>query len=390
MRKISAPTTVALALVGVTSLASGGCNRATPPGASVPAAPAAAGQGVTLPVAVSPPAATVACGSFHTCAVAHDRSVRCWGHGGGGQLGNGGMSDSALPVAVRNLTAAVEVAAGEWFSCARREEGSVWCWGRNEKGQLGDDTGRDSAVPVRVRGLTDALEIAAGERFACARTAKDVFCWGQLGILPHNAPIALNVGPTLTLSAGAIHGCLLTQDGRTRCFGANYSGQLGGAARGLVTPPQSQLAPVIGVSAGGFQSCAWTDEGALYCWGNNELGSLGTPYAKVQREPKIVRGFGPVAWARSGYGVTCALGRDEKLRCLGTNASGQLGVGKGEGAVPVVVPLTGVSELAMGSQHACARLVEGSIYCWGANYWGELGDGTTSTRAEPRRVSLGP
>lgn len=333
--------------------------------------------------------ARLAAGSFHTCAV-EAGGVRCWGHGVRGQLGNGASTDSAVPVPVRGLVDAVEVAAGEWFSCARKADGTVWCWGGNEHGQLANGGG-DSLVPVRIP-VKGALQIAAGQKAACARTADDVWCWGQLGIESRTKPIALGVAGARDVSMGAIHGCVVTSDGKVRCFGSNYSGQLGGPAKGLVGASLPQLSGVAGVSAGGYQSCAWLASGPLYCWGNNEYGSMRQPPAFIEREPALVTALDDVTWARSGYGLTCALGRrDRKLRCLGANGMGQLGP-KPAGVVGVatVMPVAAVIEVALGGRHLCARLEGDVLSCWGANYWGELGDGTTRARPDPRPVVAAP
>jgi alpha-tubulin suppressor-like RCC1 family protein len=350
------------------------------------ATPVAAGES---PLAIGATPARLAAGSFHTCAVAADGGVRCWGHGVRGQLGNGASADSAAPVPVRGLAGAVEVAAGEWFSCARKGDGTVWCWGGNEHGQLANGGG-DRPVPVRIP-VEGALQIAAGQKAACARAAADVWCWGQLGIESRTKPISLGIAGARDVSMGAIHGCVVTSDARVRCFGSNYSGQLGGPAKGLVGAPLPQLSGVEGVSAGGYQSCAWLASGALFCWGNNEYGSMRQPTAFIEREPAPVTALGEVAWARSGYGLTCALGRDHVLRCLGANGMGQLGPKPASlVGVPTELPVGPVVEVALGGRHLCARLADDSLSCWGANYWGELGDGTTRARSEPRTVSWGP
>jgi alpha-tubulin suppressor-like RCC1 family protein len=83
----------------------------------------------------------------HTCAALLNGSLRCWGNNSHGQLGNGTLSSSAVPVAVRDFTGAVAVGCGERHSCALSSAGVVRCWGDNTDGQLGDGTFVGQRVP---------------------------------------------------------------------------------------------------------------------------------------------------------------------------------------------------------------------------------------------------
>jgi alpha-tubulin suppressor-like RCC1 family protein len=124
---------------------------------------------------------SLAVGTDHTCAQRASGQVLCWGANHSGQLGDGSAENiRTMPVAVADLTDAVEVAAGNHHTCARRATGRVLCWGSNAVGQLGDGTTMDRARPVPVVGLTDAVEVSAGIRHACARRAGgQVLCWGE-------------------------------------------------------------------------------------------------------------------------------------------------------------------------------------------------------------------
>jgi len=108
-------------------------------------------------------------------------AVVCWGSNSSGQLGDGTMEgDRRTPVAVLRLTDAVEIAMSSGHSCARRASGTVACWGSSRYGQLGNGTrGVDRRAPVAVSDLTDAVEIAVGGAHTCARRASGaVVCWG--------------------------------------------------------------------------------------------------------------------------------------------------------------------------------------------------------------------
>src|SRR5690606_7815341 len=129
------------------------------------------------------PAAAVAAGGTHSCALLRSGAVDCWGSGDSGELGDGNQRNSARPVRVVGLGDVVALALGEQHSCALVRSGGVMGWGSNAAGQLGDGAGRPGALsarPVQVRGLGDAVAIAAGTTHTCAvRKTGQVACWGD-------------------------------------------------------------------------------------------------------------------------------------------------------------------------------------------------------------------
>lgn len=140
-------------------------------------------QNSRSPVAVrglSSGVTAISAGSSHTCAITETGKVRCWGSGRQGQLGVRAVIDARTPVTVIGLTpGAVAVSAGSSHSCAITRAGGVTCWGENGSGQLGDGTLASSAIPVNVVGLpSEVFAIAAGGRHTCAATATGVICWG--------------------------------------------------------------------------------------------------------------------------------------------------------------------------------------------------------------------
>jgi len=122
-------------------------------------------------------------GSAHTCAILAAGTVRCWGRGDGGQLGNGpGGWASLRAVTVPRLRDAVQLAAGAAHTCARTAAGQLPCWGFNNLGQLGDGTQTVHHAPVPVPRVADAVDVAAGARHTCARRSSgEVWCWGANG-----------------------------------------------------------------------------------------------------------------------------------------------------------------------------------------------------------------
>ena len=261
-------------------------------------------------------ARTVVAGEQHSCLAMCDGSVRCWGAGASGALGDGttnvwGDEDWETIVDKTPLgflddaqqpTAVVQLALGYAFTCARLASGGVRCWGRNDNGQLGyPGIGTQKTSPggdVRIGG--PALEIAVGSAHACALLEGGaVRCWGDgdngptgLGLLgdigddepPDEVPLVPLDQPVVTLTAGAYHTCAALEDGSARCWGRGDSGQLGhgmgGAIIGddespLAVPALEFSAPVTRLWGGRTTTCALLASDMTYCWGRNERGELG-------------------------------------------------------------------------------------------------------------------
>src|SRR5687767_10499435 len=145
-------------------------------------------------------------------------------------------------------------------------------------------------------------------------------------------------------------------------------------------------------AAEGDHTCLVRADGNVLCWGNNASGQIGDGTSgNIRNVPTAVPGITSAVAVAAGLNHTCVLLASGSVRCWGSNASGQLGVGSAtpSSLVPVTVPnLTSVVSLAAGTSHTCARKSDGSVRCWGLNTFGRLGDGTTtSPRFTPVAVS---
>lgn len=342
--------------------------------------------------------AQVAVGEHHTCALLHGGAVKCWGRNQDGQLGDGSTVDRALPVDVVGLQGGVQaISVGGDHSCALTDAGAVQCWGRNAFGQLGDGTTLQRLTPVQVSGLSSGVQaISAGERaFTCAlRTTGAVLCWGinDLGSLG-NGGVSHSSVPTAVsglasgvraISAGNAHACaILTAGDGLRCWGYNLGGQVGDGSLVSTTVPVGVTglgSGVASVAAGVLHTCAVTTAGAAKCWGNNFHAQLGDGGIVNRPVPADVAGLGSgVAEVVAGFQHTCARMLNGSVRCWGSNPVGQLGAGMELGlqATPIAVTSLGNSALALaaGRLHSCAIITGDGLKCWGGNGHGQIGFG---------------
>jgi alpha-tubulin suppressor-like RCC1 family protein len=359
----------------------------------------ASGTAVASPVPLDR-VTRIAAGRSHTCALLEDRTVRCWGSNASGRLGDG-TTDSRLnpvqvlasgtaaasPVALGGVT---QIAAGNSHTCALLEDRTVRCWGSNVSGRLGDGTTGDRLNPVQV--------LASGTAAA--------------------SPVVL--GEVTQIATGITHTCALLEDRTARCWGAN-GGEVGdGTTVNRLNPVQvlaSGTAAASPVALGGVTqiltgetfTCALLEDGTVRCWGWNGSGRLGDGTTDLRLNPVQVLAsgtaaaspvvLGGVTQVALGKAQACALLEDRSVRCWGNNEHGQLGDGtttdrrlnpvqvlaSGTAAASPVV-LGGVTQVAVGEFHTCALLVDGTVRCWGRNFNGELGDGTTDDRLNPAQV----
>ncbi len=315
-------------------------------------------------------AVSIATGKSHSCAVLDDGTATCWGAGGGGQLGNDDFANAPTPVAVRLPSGrrAASIAAGDDHSCAVLDDGSAMCWGANGSGQLGDGSApASSAVPVAVR-------LPAGRR-------------------------------ATAIAAGMAHTCAILDDGMAVCWGSNSNGQLGDAnlPKNAGTPVGVRLPTgrrVVAISAGGDTSCAVLDNAVASCWGGNYFGDLGNGNRPTNAGAPVAVNLpigSRVTGIATGGGHSCAILENGSVACWGLGLFGEIGDGtqiiRSE-PVAVLLP-TGSHVIAVsaGAAHTCAALDDGSLDCWGSDFYKQRGDSFVGDRWDPstsvRTLSLG-
>jgi alpha-tubulin suppressor-like RCC1 family protein len=364
----------------------------------------------------------ITAGGYHTCAIPGDGSVSCWGYNGNGQLGDGTNTNRNSPTQTSSLgegRTAVAIAAGWYHTCAILDDGSVSCWGNNYYGQLGDGTTTNRNTPTQTSSLgTDRTAVAISAGYAHTCTILDdgsVSCWGdntegQLGIVKANTQrytptqiSSLGEGRTaVEITAGPAHTCAILDDGSVSCWGYNYDGQLGdGTYDNAYIPTQTSSLgadrTAVAITAGEAHTCAILDDGSVSCWGLNYYGQLGdgtTNYSNDIPTQTSSLGTDRIAVAiTAGMGHTCAILDDGSVSCWGRNYDGQLGDGTyTERNSPNQTSSLGADRTAAaitaGTAHTCAILDDRSVSCWGENYEGQLGDGTTNDRNTPTAIEI--
>jgi hypothetical protein len=284
-------------------------------------------------------------GYGHACVITTAGALRCWGENDYGQLGDGTTVASATPVDVKGLPGpVVNVALGLAYTCAALADGSAYCWGLNSVGQLGNGEGR-------------------------------------IWTLTPPGPVKALAGRVVSLTAGDSHACALLGDGSVQCWGEDASGQFGeGVSFGFTPVTVRNVSGATSIGAGATGTCA-VSAGRLSCWpgGATTLCAGGDSVAP----------FIPVP---PPFGSSCAAAidpaprvvRDGVLFVAGACVVDQIGA-----ICPAsIADISGVAQLASGSNHACALMATGAVKCWGDNSAGQLGDGTVAAHKSPRDVPL--
>jgi alpha-tubulin suppressor-like RCC1 family protein len=301
----------------------------------------------------------IAAGSGHVLALKSDGTVWAWGSNKYGQLGDGTYNDSVEPARSEGLSGVTAIAAGKDFSLALKGDGTVWAWGSNSYGQVGEGSLNfaGSTVPVVVKGLNDIKVISAGgSRCFALQGDGTVWAWGENrhGILGDGTnesrytPIKSKVNNVKAFDAGdGSHALAIREDGNVWAWGYNYNGQLGTGGTSL------------------------SDLGRL---------SFG-PEADVYN-PDIVRGLSDAKAVTAGGSHSAALGADGIVWAWGSNSDGQIGQGSQGGSdvtSPVQVKgLDGVVAVDAGMYHTLALRSDGSVWAWGSNSDGQIGNDSAS------------
>lgn len=313
-------------------------------------------------------------------------NVRAWGYGGSGELGNGVDEPNVsrnVPGKVNGLTGVTAITAGSYHTLALKKDGTVWAWGENADGELGNGTYTNSSVPIQVSGLTGVTAIAGGEFSSLALKADGtVWSWGLLDAPIGNVPkVVSGLAGVIAIAGGFDHALALQSDGTVWAWGDNSFGQLGVGPSvqtyGMLVQV-SGLSGVVAIAAGYSYSLALANDGTVWGWGDDIFGQLGNgPYhgGPVPAQVTSVTGVAAIA---AGDAYALALKSDGTVWVWGYDSD--FGNTETSNAnVPMqLTGLAGVTAIAAGSYHGLAMKGDGTVWGVGADYDGQLGNGTYS------------
>jgi alpha-tubulin suppressor-like RCC1 family protein len=378
--------------------------------------------GPTSPAVTVVGVASVSAGEAHTCATLTTGALYCWGASGQGRLGLGAMGDTAAPVRVGSATDWGAPRAGWEHTCALRPSG-VWCWGDNSWGQLvtGDNTPHDE--PFFVSGSSGVTQVATGLGWTSGSVITD----------------------------GGYNSCVRRADGRAWCAGDNRYGEIGDGTNGFLKESDTLKAVtgavvMVDLAVGAGTVCGLANGGTGFCWGDNAVNQLGRgdqigdatcadgagacrtapssiaggrAYVAGSLDAGVnlfcaISGTRPYCWGAQptvlgtfsypvateivpldvqrvavGSEFTCLLGVGGLAGCRGSNDLGQLGDGTTTSRAGFVDLSGGRGYVGLdaGGRHACAiQAVTRALYCWGDNSSGQVGDGTRTARLAPVRI----
>jgi RHS repeat-associated protein len=359
-----------------------------------------------------------AVGLSATYTVQPDGTVWGWGDNNDSQLGPDAPITTPRKVQIPSLTGATSLVAGRGGQAVvLKSDGTVWAWGLNGSHQLGDGTSADRPTPVQVSGLTGVVEISTDEGVSTAlKSDGTLWTWGNSFFAdPMEKPSPVQMFPMLTgvvaEATGQDHVLAVRCDGSVWAWGSNVTGQLGnGVADGTPnntltdrTPQRVRnLSGVNQVAASDAQndvgfSLALKPDGTVWAWGDNSAGQLGNGTTTSSPIPVQTTGLGEMtALATEAFndpnaaGTTVAVKSDGTVWSWGDNAAGQLGNDTtAKSTSPVqAIGLSGATEVAEGEFDAVARKSDGAVWDWGDNSAFQLGDGTKIESDVPEQAGV--
>ena len=347
----------------------------------------------------------LAAGSTFSAALRSDGTLWTWGLNSSGQLGDGSLVQRTAPVQVGTAADWSSLAAGTTWIIARKSDNTLWSWGANANGQLGQGFGDGALrgnVPAQIGTDSNWATAAAGVGVSlAAKSDGTLYAWGtysngQQGVLPRVAlPLAPSLGPVTSVTAGNVNDLVTRPDGSILAWGSNNSGQLALGVADSAPHPQ----PVSfgagsqwkNMSMGNGTTIAVRADGTLWGCGFNSTSQIGD--GTTINRPGFVQVGTDNDWlsACTGNGHTLAIKTDGSLWGWGSNSSSQLGDGTAISRptpVKIGTDTNWRSVVATNGSFSIAQKTDGSLWTWGLNSSGQLGDGTTTTRTRPVQVGV--
>jgi len=341
----------------------------------------------------------------------YEKGLYAWGEGTNGVLGDGTTASKSSPVQIGTLTNWKQVSAGSVI-LAVKIDGTLWAWGDGTRhGALGDSTIVSKSSPVQIGTLTNWKQVAAGseDNSAAIKTDGTLWTWGEgsngaLGdstIVSKSSPVQIGLLTNWKqVASGARFAAAIKTDGTLWAWGRNSNGQIGDNTTidksspvqvGLLT--DWKQVDVGHERAGqGFTLAVKTD-GTLWAWGDGSSGALGDGTTASKSSPVQIGLLTNWKQVAGGIESSAAIKTDGTLWTWGDNAAGQLGDGtRINRSSPVQIGLlTNWKQVSGGGdgtsrEFKVALKNDGTLWTWGNNEAGQLGDGTTASKSSPVQI----
>ena len=347
-------------------------------------------------------------GNYHNAALAANNTLYVWGDNSKNQIGLASLVANT-PTALNTLYYAsswriISVAStpGSHVT-AIKSDGSLWSWGSNTNGNLGDGTTIGKSSPVQIGSSSWNMVSAGNSHTAAITTSGALYVWGlntfgQLGdgtTINQSSPVQIGSSSWTTVTAGSSYTAAINTTGALFTWGVNGSGQLGdGTTIDKSSPVQIGSSSWNMVSLGVGHTAGIITTGALFTWGNNITAQLGDGTATSRSSPVQVAGALTLtnSWkivsVSPGSTHTVAIrASDSSLWAWGDNTQGQLGDGTTTRRIlPVKIGDSSWTTVTTGSSYTAGITTTGALFTWGGNTTGQIGDGTTINKSSPVQI----
>jgi alpha-tubulin suppressor-like RCC1 family protein len=351
----------------------------------------------------------IAGGAYHTLAIRSDSKLFAWGKNNYGQCGNGApmtFGNRELEPVQIGTSNWIAVSVGLNHSLAIRSDNKLFSWGANYGGALGTEVyGSRRNSPLQI-GTSNWIRIAAGRNHNLAiRSDSKLFAWGDNGYgavgngVTGSAvwePVQIGTSNWTAIAAGHGHSLAIRSDSKLFAWGGNYFGNLGlGDNTNRSSPVQVGSSNWTAIAAGTFHSMAIRSGGSLFAWGDNGSGQLGLNDTTRRSSPVQIGSSAWTAIAAGGYHCL-AIRSGGRLFSWGYSNNGQLGLPNNpygylpNQSSPVQVGTSNWTAVAAGRRHSLAIRSGGSLFVWGYNNEGNLGQGNLVLARSPVQIGGNP
>jgi alpha-tubulin suppressor-like RCC1 family protein len=334
-------------------------------------------------------------------------SLFAWGQNSSGQLAdNTNILRQTPRQEITSNTNWKQIAGGQSHTAAIKTDGTLWCWGFNSTGQLGDNTITARSTPRQeITSSTNWKQVAGGvSHTAAIKTDGTLWCWGinssgQLGdntLVSRSTPRQEITSSTnwKQVSGGQSHTAAIKTDGTLWCWGFNAYGQIGDNTFGATSrsTPRQEITSSTNwkqVSGGFYHTAAIKTDGTLWVWGQNATGQIGDNTNASRSTPRQEI-TSSTNWKQvaGGFFHTAAIKTDGTLWCWGRNADPAIGDNTNASrSTPrqEITSSTNWKQVSAGGYHTTAIKTNGTLWSWGFNNVGQLGDNTLVPRSTPRQ-----